>query len=175
MLWCTLAWARYLLSHFRYKFINVWGQAPSWGHSQDWVKVFISKVTPVWWFVYLHQREKLFTAVCAAKHREHLSSLGTQLGHCVWMKHGNCAVPRVILCLECVATLEFNQLHLEVGWGAFHINGKCITEQFKPTLSMPSFSANCALGNTETCSFIVWQHRKWPRFSCSVCISHRRS
>ena len=54
--------------------------------------------------------------------RDHLSNLSTQLGHCVrdetWKL---CSTNRVILRLECVATLEFDQLHLEVGWCAFHI------------------------------------------------------
>ena len=132
---CPGAWTRYLTSLLRRKFLNVWGQALSWGNPQDWVKVLISETTPVWCFVQLHYREKLFTKVCATKHREHLSNLSTQLGHCVrdetWKL---CSTNRVILRLECVATLEFDQLHLEVGWCGFHVNCKRITEQFKPTL-----------------------------------------
>ena len=33
--------ARYLASHLGCKFINVWAQALSWGHPQDWVKVCV--------------------------------------------------------------------------------------------------------------------------------------
>jgi len=78
-LWCSLVWPRHLASHLGYKFINVWGQALSWGHPQDGVKVLICKTSPVWSCVDLHQREQLFTQVCAATHRE----------SCVGDKRGN--------------------------------------------------------------------------------------
>lgn len=59
--------------------------------------------------------------------------MGAELGHCVrdelWKL---CSAHSVILCLQRVTTLEFNQFHLEVGWCVFNINYKQITEQFKP-------------------------------------------
>ena len=82
-------------------------------------------------FVYLHQREQMFTQVYAAKHRERLSSLGAQMGHCVGDETWKlCSAHRLIFCLKCVTTLELSQFHLEVWWCAFHV--RWITEQFKP-------------------------------------------
>ena len=91
-LWCSLVWrltAWYLMvSHLLYKFINVRGKALSWRNPQDWVKVLISATAPVWCFVQLHQWEQSFAQVCAAKHRERLSSFDAQLGHCVGNEAG---------------------------------------------------------------------------------------
>ena len=131
---CSLVWgwARYLVSHLEYKFINVWGQALSWGNPQDWVKVFISKTTPMWCFVEFHQRKQLFTQVCAAKHRQRASNLGAQLWHCVGDETSKLSSAHgLIFCLQCVITLELNQLHLEICWCALHVNCKRIAEQLK--------------------------------------------
>ena len=49
------------------------------------------------------------------------------------MKRGNCAAPTETNFDLSVSPMESNQLHLEVGWCAFHVNRKQITEQFKPT------------------------------------------
>lgn len=98
--------------------------------SQDWVKVLISKMTLVSHLVFLHQREQLFTQVCAAKHRVCFSSLGAQLGDCVGDKTWKlCSTHRLIFCPQCVTILELSQLHLEVWWWTFHISCKWIRVQ----------------------------------------------
>ena len=101
------------------------------------------------------------------------------------MKRGNCAVP----------TETYFALSVSLHWSSISsiwrlgdalassmANGLLSSSNLllwsanrrvKLALSMPSFSAN---GNKETCSFIVLQHGKWPRFfAASTQISHRRS
>ena len=128
VLWCSPAWARYLVSHLKYMFTSVWGQALSWRSSR--VTVFISETTPVWCCVYLHQREQMLTQVCAAKHSERLSCWDE-----AWKL---CSAHRLIFCLKCVTTLELNQLQLAVWWCSVHLHAqlsrpscKRITEQFR--------------------------------------------
>lgn len=60
------------------------------------------------------QRKAAHTGMCF-QHAEHLSGMKAELRHGfreeAWKL---CSAHRVILCLECVITLEVNQLHLDV-------------------------------------------------------------
>jgi len=123
-------------------------------------------------------------------HTERCEQPGRQLGHCVGDKRGNSAAP----------TDSYFAFSVSLHWssissiwrfdGAFSTsaaNGlpssskrlfwasKSANRRVKSAPSMPSFSANCAVGKAATCSFIVWQCGKWLKLSCSICVSHRRS
>lgn len=92
------------------------------------------------------------------------------------MKRGNCAGPK-----ESYFSAPFGgrlvrfSRQLQTHPNLLFWASKSANRRVKSALSMQSFSGNCALGNTDTCSFIVWQHGKWPKFSRSICVSHRRS
>lgn len=136
-----------LTSFLGCKFINIWGQVLSCESSQDRLKVCIGETTPVWCFLYLHQSERFaHTDKCCQTYRAFEQLV---------FRDETWELCRVALCLECVSTLVFYQLH---------INCKRITEQFKfifpsskvSVLIMLSLLAKCALENKAGVSLAHW-------------------